>query len=284
MRLFLQPARFRKRWDVAGQPLSDLTPLNAAARAAAAAGGRVADLDPHDHLVVQSSSRAFLPFLGVRARISCMMLEPSFVQPRHYRAMPFLSGKFFAVLTYDRRLLSACRNAVSFNAHRAWATPSDAAKSKRVSLIASAKRDLEGHRLRLRLAERHRGRLDLFGRAFRPVDSKNEALDPYRFSVVVENCRVAGYFTEKIIDCFLTKTVPIYWGDPCIGDHFDATGVIACATEEEMDNAIETADEEVYRARAQAADTNFRRALDYVDMPARLGRVMADAVEARGPG
>ena len=38
------------------------------------------------------------------------------------------------------------------------------------------------------------------------------------FHVAVENSKHNNYFTDKIIDCFCTKTVPIYWGAPYIGD------------------------------------------------------------------
>ena len=34
------------------------------------------------------------------------------------------------------------------------------------------------------------------------------------FHVAVENSSHNNYYTDKIIDCFCTKTVPIYWGAP----------------------------------------------------------------------
>jgi len=34
------------------------------------------------------------------------------------------------------------------------------------------------------------------------------------------------YFTEKILDCFRTRTVPIYWGCTNIREHFEADGII----------------------------------------------------------
>ena len=273
MRIFLQPAPFRKRRDVESQPLADLIPLNDAARAAAATGGCVRDLADTDHLLVRSSSRIFLPYRGVRAGISVIFYEPPSVQPRHYAAIPFFQRKYRAIFTYDRRLLERCRNGVFFNDHAAFVTPSNCPKTGLVSLVSSAKRDLEGHRLRLRVAERHRERLALYGRAFRPVASKNEALDSFRFSVAIENSRSAGYFTEKILDCFLTRTVPIYWGDPSIGQAFDAHGIICCETEAEIDAALHALSAAQYDALAESIEENYQRALPYIDRVATLANL-----------
>ena len=281
MRLFLQPHASRKRRDVARQTLDELVPLNAAARAAIGAGGCVADLSADDHLIVRCSSRVFWPYGGVRAGLSVVLYEPPAIQPRHYAAIPFFQRKFRAIFTYDRQLLARCRNALFFNNHAAFVTPSDGAKTSLVSLISSAKSDLKGHRLRLRVAERHRERLALYGRAFRPVASKNEALDPYRFSVAIENSRSPGYFTEKILDCFLTRTVPVYWGDPAIAEAFDVRGIIRCESEAEIDAVIRSLSAAQYDALAEAIAENRRLALPYTD---RLGALatLAEATFANG--
>lgn len=58
-----------------------------------------------------------------------------------------------------------------------------------------------------------------------PQPSKRPSLE-YMFHLAVENCREAGYFTEKILDCFMTYSVPVYYGDPLIGETFLLDGVI----------------------------------------------------------
>ena len=55
-------------------------------------------------------------------------------------------------------------------------------------------------------------------RAYRgPVAEKLETLAAYKFSLCFENSRFAGYVSEKIFDCFFTRTIPIYLGAPDIG-------------------------------------------------------------------
>jgi len=52
------------------------------------------------------------------------------------------------------------------------------------------------------------------------VESKNAALQKYKFSICYENARgIPGYITEKIIDCLVAGCVPVYWGAPNIADH-----------------------------------------------------------------
>jgi len=54
-------------------------------------------------------------------------------------------------------------------------------------------------------------------RAYRGrAESKCETLSRYRFALCFENAILRGWVTEKIFDCFLTGTVPIYWGSPDI--------------------------------------------------------------------
>ena len=43
------------------------------------------------------------------------------------------------------------------------------------------------------------------------------------YSVSVESSSETTYFTETIIDCLITKTIPISWGCPNISDFFDTS-------------------------------------------------------------
>jgi hypothetical protein len=45
-----------------------------------------------------------------------------------------------------------------------------------------------------------------------PVESKLETLSQYNFTLCFENVALKGWITEKLFDCFIAGTVPIYWG------------------------------------------------------------------------
>jgi hypothetical protein len=52
------------------------------------------------------------------------------------------------------------------------------------------------------------------------VEAKHATLQQYRFAISFENCqKVDGYISEKIFDCFVAGTVPIYMGAPNVADH-----------------------------------------------------------------
>src|SRR6266568_906355 len=91
-------------------------------------------------------------------------------------------------------------------------------KTQNLSTIVSEKRAMPGQKLRHEVIQKHAAAFDaILGRGFREIDDKIEGLKDYRYSLAIENCRQNFYFTEKIIDCFMTGTVPIYWGCPSIG-------------------------------------------------------------------
>ncbi len=52
------------------------------------------------------------------------------------------------------------------------------------------------------------------------ADSKFRTLKDYQFSICYENGKdVDGYITEKIIDCFVSGNIPVYWGPNNIDSH-----------------------------------------------------------------
>jgi hypothetical protein len=58
------------------------------------------------------------------------------------------------------------------------------------------------------------GEVDVYGRYVgKPVVNKYEIARDYQYSVCFENDNFPGYVTEKLIDAYLTETIPIYWGN-----------------------------------------------------------------------
>ena len=139
-------------------------------------------------------------------------------------------------------------------------------KTKLVSMICSPKAYSEGHRHRLNVAFQIKNQLDLFGGAHgseRPGENtgpwrdKSSAIDPYMFSVVFENDRYSGYFTEKITDCFARGTIPIYYGDPDICEHFDCDGIIPY-----RENILSEISSDLYYSKMQAIKNNMEKVLN----------------------
>jgi len=50
------------------------------------------------------------------------------------------------------------------------------------------------------------------------IENKRKILGNYKFTLCFENCIFPGYITEKITDCFLAGSIPVYWGASDIDD------------------------------------------------------------------
>lgn len=91
-----------------------------------------------------------------------------------------------------------------------------------------------------------------------PVDSKYQALARYRFAVCYENLILPGWVTEKMIDCLLAGTVPIYWGAPDITDYVPEDCFIDRRRFETYDDLLaflrSVSDREVRRYKENARD------------------------------
>lgn len=61
-----------------------------------------------------------------------------------------------------------------------------------------------------------------------PVENKWEFQRQYKFSIAFENTSNEGYSTEKILQAFAAGTIPIYWGDPLIGESFNEKAFLNC--------------------------------------------------------
>lgn len=224
-------------------------------------GQTLADLSPEDHVLTPPSTTLFLrPGFGTRARVSVMFLEPRAVHHKHMTFAGLFHRRFYRVLTADTTLLAQCPNAAFFPIAGAWVPDwqsTDLTKTAMCSLIASGKTKQPGHKLRHATVDwaRKTGQdIDIMGRGYKPFDAKSDGLAPYRYSVVIENAREQNYFTEKLIDALLCRTVPIYWGCPNIGDFFDTGGMMICHDMAGIQQAIAQMSDVDYAARLPALE------------------------------
>jgi hypothetical protein len=99
-------------------------------------------------------------------------------------------------------------------------------KSKLISMISSNKNFTIGHHIRHNFILNLPICVDLYGKGFNPIENKIEGLKDYCFSIAIENDNTNSYFTEKLLDCFLTCTIPIYWGCQKVSSIFNNDGII----------------------------------------------------------
>jgi len=135
---------------------------------------------------------------------------------------------FEVIFTWDQQLLMLSDKFKWVPAQGFWIKePRIYDKSKLVSFISSTKMYCAGHLVRLKYVQELRDYVDLYGRGFNEVENKEDALCDYMFSVAIENDVRETYYTEKILDCFATGTIPVYLGALDIGNLFNLEGIIS---------------------------------------------------------
>ena len=88
----------------------------------------------------------------------------------------------------------------------------------------------------------------------------------FQYSIVIENSREPCYFSEKLIDCLITKTIPIYHGCENISEYFNTTGWIILETDnivEELYEKLKVLNEEYYKKYESIIEENYRKAIQY---------------------
>jgi hypothetical protein len=106
---------------------------------------------------------------------------------------------------------------------------SDIKKEKGISWITSTKSYFPGHKDRMSFLETMKiSELDieLFGRGINEIGDKWDGLAPYKYSFAIENSSSKDYWTEKLADCFLSYTMPIYYGCTNIDEYFPKDSMI----------------------------------------------------------
>lgn len=70
------------------------------------------------------------------------------------------------------------------------------------------------------------------------IGSKLDFLRGYKFSIAFENSAMPGWTTEKLIHPMMAKSVPIYWGNSDVTEHFNPKAFINCADYENDFEAV----------------------------------------------
>lgn len=198
-----------------------------------------------------------------------VILEPISIEHVGYDFVKKHSDKFQYIFTHDSELLKLPN--ARFNV---WGTVWDTAdipKTKGISMISSHKEVCELHLARTKLAKQFdgKGKVDCFG-TFRDPSGKTGRVNThdshaeYRFAIAFENYIDDYWFTEKILNCFSNKTVPIYYGARRIGEFFNTDGIIQVDDWRKIPEIVDNLDVETeYEKRRAAIDDNFERVKPY---------------------
>tara|TARA_B100000131_G_C18025099_1_gene576115 strand:+ start:199 stop:1080 length:882 start_codon:yes stop_codon:yes gene_type:complete len=220
------------------------------------------------------------------------------------------SKHYTAILTFSDRVISECDNAVLFPGTGTWLLDKDKMKNNEIEidldyinsfencdkkfevsfLRGRKKNDMPGHNLRWEIYDR-RDEVKIPTKFFDVLEdtkdggdldlsAKRVMWDGSMFHLSLENSQDSSYITEKVLDAFLTKTIPIYWGAPKIGEYFDEKGFFTFETADEAIEKMNNLTEKDYYDRKKYVDKNYKLALHYGDFFGRVKSWLSDFVKA----
>lgn len=194
--------------------------------------------------------------------------------------------KFDLILTWDENILNSCPNAKLFPYGTTWIKDFVfQEKEFCITTLIGGKTQCVGHVLRHSLPKALSNVNNIpyhiynsintsFGsnQEFRTMKNnvlKNE-LFYSQFHIVIENVFSNNWFTEKLIDCFQTKTIPIYIGCENIGDFFDTRGILQVKNLEELIDVCGKIDRNTYNSMLEFVEKNYQESMKYCDHRARI--------------
>lgn len=191
-----------------------------------------------------------------------LLLEPRSMIAPAYEYVAAHPEYFKLIFTHDSILLNTYKHAHYLNWADVWLT-TDSDKDKWVSLCTSYKDWCPLHRARLLLAKAYEFDYDVdvfygdWNNPEIPEVKAKDYLEHYMFSIIIENDIDDLWFTEKLLNCFSTKTIPIYVGATKIGEIFNEKGIIRADSYLDIPRIVHCLDESDYTKRLEAINDNF---------------------------
>jgi hypothetical protein len=152
-------------------------------------------------------------------------------------------------------------------------------KQFEVSFLCGIKNQIEGQQLRQKIFQKE-DKVNIPKKWFYTVDGpKDICFENNMFHIAVENSQNKNYFTEKIVDCFLTKTIPIYWGCPNIDEFFHGEGIITFKDENELIEILNSLEQGDYEMRKKFIESNYELAIGWADYFKRIKDIINDVIQ-----
>lgn len=212
-----------------------------------------------------------------------ILLESQAIIPHIYNALyehPEIVAKYKTIFTHSSTLARKYKNTKWIPGGSIWIGGEYGGgkigihpKTKLCSMVSSDKKMCQLHNARIAIAELLKltdAPVDFFGTFSGPWVPINESLQEYMFSIVMENYLDFGYFTEKLLNCFATGTIPIYCGSKWTENAYYCTvfnedGIIHFEKPAELldifsDNKVS---KEYFESKREAIEDNFNLCHQY---------------------
>lgn len=190
---------------------------------------------------------------------------------------------FSVILTWSDVVLNNCPNAIFFPFGNLWMDEElysrNREKKFEISHLCGKKLLTYGQSLRHEILARQNeikiptnfySEYGGMGSIREAAEGKEFIYGNSMFGVVIENTSHRGYFTEKILDCFALKTIPLYWGCSSISDYFNDNGFIKFNNVDDLIYIANNLTEQDYYERVSIVEENFNTAIGFGDYEVRI--------------
>jgi hypothetical protein len=191
---------------------------------------------------------------------------------------------FSCILTWGETILNNCSNALLFpfgttflHKENKYKELASLDKKFEISFLCGPKKIIEGHHLRQKIWNKQNEIKSPI--KFIYEGNKIPCFEHNMFHIAVENSQNKNYFTEKIIDAFLTRTIPIYCGCPNIEEFFNKKGIITFNNENELVSILNSLTEEDYLNRKEYIEENYIIAIHYAEIFTRLKDILKEIIK-----
>ena len=201
---------------------------------------------------------------------------------------------FDLILTTSQKVLDECPNSRLFEFGTTWIFDYKFPEKKfQISALVGNKEMTEGHRLRKKIYYKQKkitnpidfyisqngGVENAFGNKVISDSFNKEELFDSKFHICIENTKQEYFFSEKVMDCFRTKTVPIFWGCPKIGSYFNLDGMIIVNSLDEIIESCNGIDDKTYETMLPYVEENLRLCEKYIEIPKRMKKLLDDELQ-----
>ena len=205
----------------------------------------------------------YIDSLDIPDGACAFLCEPMSITRRQYNYALENRDRLKYIISFDTTFFNNVVNFIKIPPPLgSWIEEKDAfmhTKSKNISFIASTKEMCNEHTYRQEMVSKYKDFCDVYGRgrAGRSLGAKIDGVRDYRFSFCMENYITDMYYTEKVLDCFLTGTIPIYFGSRSICDIFDEKGIIWVEDINNKTVLIESLNEDFYNSKIDSIKKNY---------------------------
>jgi hypothetical protein len=201
--------------------------------------------------------------------------------------------KFSLILTWSKRLLTKCDNSRLLLFGEGWVDDGKDTihksydKNFEVSFIRGDKLKTSGQLVRHQIFNRQNELtppLKFYANTnmsnFQECINGKVMLHKHSmFSLVIENTNHHNYFTEKITDCILLKSIPIYWGCSNINDFYNPEGILQFNSDDDAIDIINSLTPELYYEKLNAVEENWKKAFKYKNYLSNIKNILHETFE-----